>query len=131
MTRAIHTAGTIHQGDIIITEELREIDIRPFFNRNLKLHLNMWLILGRVGWILRHRSQEDKILTMDRAKKIITMIEDRHEKNEKVLIVTHGAFMTVLRRELINRGYKGGSFTKPVNGKIYKFSKRRNSVTKS
>lgn len=123
MTRAIHTAGTIHQGEIIITEDLREIDINPFFNLKIKLHLNMWLILGRIGWILKHHSQEDRTQTMERAKKIITMIEDRHENYENVLIVSHGAFMTALRRELMNRGYKGDSFAKPKNGKIYKFLK--------
>ncbi|UNK17001.1 histidine phosphatase family protein [Paenibacillus sp. N3/727] len=121
MIRAIRTAESIYNGDLIITDLLREIEIGPLFQSNHKLHINMWLIFGRLGWFFKHRSQENKTSTFIRAKKLLDTIEGRGDR--EVLIVSHGAFMTLLRRELLRRGYKGDRFTKPINGKIYTYMK--------
>ncbi|WP_152393107.1 histidine phosphatase family protein [Paenibacillus guangzhouensis] len=125
MQRAIKTAETIHYGELITTNQLREIQINPMFHANVKLHLNIWLILGRMGWLINHHSQENKYLTRMRAKTLLNTVEENCKNDENVLIVTHGAFMTVLRQELLHRGYIGDTFTKPKNGWIYTFEKGR------
>lgn len=72
--------------------------------------------------MLNHKTQERKQDTLLRAKKIIEEIEFQH--NRTVLVVTHGAFMTVLRNELKRRGYIGEQFTNPLNGKVYLYEKK-------
>ena len=93
------------------------------FDSRLKFHLNVWLILGRLGWLLNHQSQESKDSTFKRAQTILNDVEENNPKNQNVLIVTHGAFMTVLKRELLHRGYQGDKFTRPRNGMIYTYTK--------
>jgi len=68
--------------------------------------------------LLNHPTQEEKKMTLLRAKEIIDEIESTPYSN--VLVTSHGAFMTVLRRELRRRGYKGKYF---FNGKLYLFEK--------
>ncbi|WP_019636556.1 histidine phosphatase family protein [Paenibacillus fonticola] len=93
--------------------------------RHYKVHLNLWLLLGRFGWLLEHRSQENKQFTIERARTFLNMIEaNKHKRSHnQVLIVTHGAFMKVLRHELLHRGYIGDRFSTPRNGEIYIFEK--------
>ncbi|CAH0121093.1 hypothetical protein PAE9249_03619 [Paenibacillus sp. CECT 9249] len=123
MKRAVKTAETMYKGELITTDLLREITIRSMFRSNVKLHLNVWLILGRFAWLINHPSQEEKYSTMERAQIFLNTVEESGKNDENVLIVTHGAFMTVLRQELLHRGYIGDKFTKPSNGRIYTFEK--------
>ena len=124
MDRALQTTERLYQGKPVITPHLREIDIKPLFQTRLKLHLNMWLFLGRAGWIFNHPSQESRSLTSNRANHILNEIEEGY-KGRNVLIVTHGAFMMVLRKALIERGYIGDRFYKPENGRVYIFKKEK------
>lgn len=41
--------------------------------------------------------------------------------NEDVLIVSHGALMMYMRKELIRKGFRGPSFSTPKNGQLYIF----------
>jgi len=122
MDRAVKTAEQLFNGEAVITSLLREIDINPLFQTNVKLHRSMWLLLGRLGWMFNHFSQENRRATTIRANAVIDVIEQSNA-NQNVLIVTHGAFMIVLRKVLVQRGYRGDSFYKPKNGKIYIYEK--------
>lgn len=124
MNRAIQTTNKLFHGEPVITSLLREIEIAPLFQTKLKLHLNMWLLLGRAGWIFNHSSQENRSLTSIRANQVLDMIEEGC-KERNILIVTHGAFMMVFRKVLIERGYRGDIFYKPEHGKIYTFEKEK------
>lgn len=119
--RAVTTAGILYQGEINQTELLREISICSVASSNWRLHHIIWLALARLGWLVNHSSQEAKASTLMRAKKIIDQIE--LQSGDSTLVVSHGAFMGVLRKELRRRGYRGAYFFVPVNGKIYLFTK--------
>jgi len=121
LSRAVKTAESLYGGEIIKTDLLREIDVGAIVHTNLKFHRSIWLAAGRMGWLFNHPTQESRRDTLSRAKKIIDLIEAGHYGN--ILLVSHGAFMTVLRNELIARGYQGDRLIKPVNGKVYFFEK--------
>ncbi|CAM3279275.1 MULTISPECIES: histidine phosphatase family protein [Paenibacillus] len=116
-SRAVKSAEHLFIGSIIRTDLLREIEIQACINTNVRLHRSFWLILGRIGWLLNHASQENKRDTLHRAKRIMDEIESNESRN--ILVVTHGAFMTILKKELKRRGYKGEPFMKPENGRVY------------
>ena len=123
MIRAIKTAEAIYKGRIIKTKQLREIEINPLFDSRMRFHLNVWLILGRFGWLLNHPSQENKNSTLLRARAFLDDVEENNQEHHNVLIVSHGAFMTVLKQELNRRGYRGDKFAKPQNGRIYTYTR--------
>jgi len=123
LKRAIKTAEATYKGQVIKTKQLREIEINPLFDSRLRIHLNVWLILGRFGWLLNHPSQENKNSTRLRARAFLDDVEENNQENQNVLIVSHGAFMTVLKQELYRRGYKGDKFAKPQNGRIYTYTR--------
>ncbi|MDQ0194258.1 broad specificity phosphatase PhoE [Paenibacillus wynnii] len=122
LSRAIETAKTIYLKDIIHTDSLREITIRSVFRTQLKLHYNIWTLLGRIAWLVSHRSQiEGKQETLKRIRKFVEQLEILEKPN--LLIVSHGALMFYLRKELIKRGYKGKSFIKAKNGMLYTYER--------
>ncbi|MCI3922157.1 histidine phosphatase family protein [Paenibacillus sp. TRM 82003] len=123
LPRAVKTAEKLYaRGNLSITKLLREIETGPLFPSRWKLHRSLWLILGRLGWLVNHASQEPKAGTYARARAILDQLESNGHGN--ILVVTHGAFMTVLRRELRRRGFEGDKFLKPRNGKVYLFRKK-------
>ncbi|SMF78897.1 Fructose-2,6-bisphosphatase [Paenibacillus uliginis N3/975] len=120
-SRAVKTAELIFKDKINTTNLLREINIKAVTKTKFKLHRSFWLAFGRVGWLLNHSTQESKQDTLLRAKRVVDEIELNH--NRTILVVTHGAFMTVLRNELKRRGYIGDQFFKPLNGKVYLYER--------
>lgn len=122
LSRALKTAQKIYSDQIIETNALRELVICPPTNRNIKLPVLLWLLLGRIAWMLSHKSQiENKLMFKERVKFIM---EELILKNEKdILIVSHGFLMMFLRKELLKHGFKGPSFRTPDNGIIYVFEK--------
>jgi len=122
LPRAVKTAQKMYSNQIIETKALREIVICPPTNRNLKLPVLLWLMLGRIAWMLSHKSQvESKLMFEERVKYILKEIILKDDKD--VLIVSHGFLMMFLRKELLKRGFKGPSFKRADNGKIYVFEK--------
>ncbi|OPA73764.1 phosphoglycerate mutase [Paenibacillus selenitireducens] len=123
LLRAVATAEQIYQGPVVTTDQLREIKMNAVNQSNIKLHYNLWLLMGRVAWYFSHKSQaEGRMDTQLRAQQVINRIEDNY-KDANVLVVSHGAFMKELTDELIRRGYRGKGFIKPENGKLYVYSR--------
>ena len=123
LSRATNTAEIIFEGETVVSDQLREIGIRAVINSKIKLHINIWMILGRIAWLFSHKSQaESKSQTLQRAKKILDKIEINYP-HSKVLVVSHGAFMRVLFKELKRRGYIGKLKMKPKNGELYLFDR--------
>jgi broad specificity phosphatase PhoE len=123
MTRAALTASQVYGGPVITTSLLREIGMRPVINTGIRLHYGVWLVLSRAAWLLSHRSQEEcRAETEQRA----VLAADRIEACgvSAVLVVSHGAFIRSLSKELLRRGYRGKSSLKPVNGRLYVFDKQ-------
>ncbi|GAB6988766.1 histidine phosphatase family protein [Paenibacillus pini] len=124
LSRATVTAEMLHKGQIIKTDQLREIAMRSVTSTQIKLHYYMWLFIIRIAWLVSHKSQDEtKAETILRAKQVVDQIEE-NDKGSNILVVSHGAFMRVLYQELIRRGYKGRGFAKPKNGKLYTFEKK-------
>lgn len=123
LPRAIKTAKTVYDGEIIQTNLLREIEIGPAFNTKVRLPFMFWNIIGRCAWFLSHKSQSEKHMeTKERAHKVVVNILNKHQQ-ENVLIVSHGAIMYYIRKELLHNGFTGPSFTKAKNGFLYTFKK--------
>lgn len=124
LSRATRTASSIIQAPIIRSELLKEIELYPIGKIRVKLHITMWLILARIAWLVSHSSQrESKRQADQRAQQFIESIEnDYPDKN--VLIVSHGAFIRVLAKELKRRGYRGKTNWKPKNGKLYRYTRK-------
>lgn len=124
LSRAIQTAETIYPGSVIVTDQLREIEVQSIHTLgNLKLPCQMWMVMGRIAWFFSHSSQaERKNETVDRARHTIDWIEE-HYSNRNVLVVSHGAFMKVLTQELFKKGYRGKGLRNPRNGAMYIYEK--------
>lgn len=124
LVRAERTAATIFAGTAARMPSLREIGLEPMFRSRIKLHYNLWLLLSRIGWFFCHRSQmETRKHTESRAVEVVTYLESCPQSN--ILVVSHGAFMNALNRELLRRGYKARTKMKmkPENGLLYSFEK--------
>lgn len=122
LIRAERTADLIFAGTAIRLPALREIWLEPMFRSRIKLHYNLWLLLSRVGWFFSHRSQaESRKHTEARAADVVSFLESLPQSN--ILVVTHGAFMNALGRELKRRGYEARTKMKmkPDNGVLYSF----------
>lgn len=124
LSRAVQTAETIYPGSVIVTDQLREIEVHSIHALgNLKLPYHMWMLMGRMAWYFSHSSQaERKNETLDRARHTIEWIEE-HYSNRNVLVVSHGAFMKVLTQELFKKGYRGKGLMNPRNGAMYIYEK--------
>lgn len=122
LPRAIKTAQKIYDGQIIETRALRELVIYPPTDINIKLPILMWLIFGRMAWMLSHKSQlENRLIFKERVNYIVKDLMFKGDKN--VLIVSHGFLMVFLRKALLKHGFKGPDFRKAENGKLYIFEK--------
>jgi hypothetical protein len=120
LSRAVKTSNHVYKDEIIYTELLREIKIHPFLQTNIKLHYKLWLLISRMSWNLRHKSLPDsKHKTMLRARDIVDQMEQLSVSS--VLIVSHGALMWYIQKELRKRKYKGRMFIYPACGKLYVF----------
>ncbi|CAM5795266.1 histidine phosphatase family protein [Brevibacillus borstelensis] len=126
LPRAVKTAETIYDGENIRTAALREIPIYPVFRGEAKMPFWCWAFILRVAWLLNHPSQlEGKKAVQAR---ISTLLDDILLKGgEDVLIVGHAAFMLFMRKELVNRGFRGPALRTIANGRLYVFEKAEGS----
>lgn len=123
LPRAADTAHRIYRGDIRHTDLLREIQMAAPGIPGIRLPLFIWLALGRIAWVAGHSSQpESRRDTVQRAKAVMDLLEAKPQQ-ENVLVVTHGAFMKVILKELRHRKYKGKGMIHPRNGQLYVYTK--------
>lgn len=122
MARAVRTAEIIYGPDIQKMPELREIPA-PSFTTSRKFPLLVWALLIRLSWLFHARTRQDIQAAKARIGEFLDQALSRNEGN--VLIVSHGALMKYMRKELIARGYRGPSFGVAKNGKLYTFEKPR------
>ncbi len=123
MLRAVETAGRLADVPATFMPLLREIPQAPLFDTRLKLPLIAWHVLSRIGWWFNHRSQpEGRHAAVRRAARIVDFLR-RQPTDQRVLIVTHGFLMYVLRRELKRSGFAGQIPTHPRCGEVYLFQR--------
>lgn len=122
LPRAVKTAETIYNGEIITTGLLREVPIHPFTRKNFVLPAFFWHTAARIAWIKNRPSQpEGKLKTEERINEFLEIVNSSNCSN--ILIVSHGFFMGAFVRELLKRGFKGEMDMRPRNGKLYIFKK--------
>ena len=118
LPRAIATAETIYDKEIIKTDLLIEVPIAPFTKRNIKLPLTLWHVGARIAWYKKYKSQiENKDGTKIRINKFYQLIKD--SGYEKILIVSHGYFLRMFYEEMKKKGFKGEIDLNIQNGKLY------------
>ncbi|MBY6036860.1 histidine phosphatase family protein [Fictibacillus nanhaiensis] len=120
--RAEYTAEKIYDGELIKSDDLREIPVYPFFKRNIKIPMILYPLCIRAAWLINHKSQLERRTDVE---KRISNILDRiiEEGEENALVVSHGGVMLFMRKELIRRGFKGPKLGRPENAKLYVFEK--------
>lgn len=119
LPRAITTAKTVYHGDIITTQQLREIPPYPFHGSKLKLPFLLWAILVRLAWLFRRNAEVES--KADVKQRTAAVLDNILQSQEDVLIVSHAALMTFLRQELRRRGFHGPAFRLADNGRLYVF----------
>ncbi|MNE51880.1 Histidine phosphatase superfamily [compost metagenome] len=125
LPRAVHTASRIYSGAVTYNPQLREIGVAAAWGslRGFRLPAVCWMVLGRLLWLVGHASQpESRQETRLRIKAVLDEIETG-PPNTNVLLVTHGALMKLLERELRRRAYYGQRMNHPRNGKLYIYEK--------
>ncbi|AIQ52218.1 histidine phosphatase family protein [Paenibacillus sp. FSL R7-0331] len=125
LSRAVHTARSIFSGDVKYSPELREIGVAAAYGSvsGFRLPSVCWMVLGRLLWLSGHASQpESRREASQRAKTVLDNMESMPE-HTSVLLITHGAFMKLLEKELRRRAYTGQRMNHPRNGQLYVYEK--------
>lgn len=118
LKRAIETSLSIFNGNIETTELLREVIMYPVIKLQYKIPNFIWSISSRIAWKINHKSQLESINdTRKRAKEFLSFIDIN--KNENILIVSHGFFLITLIEGLKALGFKGDIPKKMKNGYLY------------
>ena len=128
ISRALATARSIYPGEIQVTPLLREIHVNPVFSSNLRLPFRTWDALSHLAWFISHPSQaEGRQKVMERLQAFLSdaVIPPGGHVNGQgnILVVSHGGLMWYLRTELLRLGFKGDSFTRAENGRLYIFER--------
>lgn len=122
LPRAVRTAETIYDGQIIKTQLLREVPMSSPFNTKLKLPYVFWGVFARIAWLFSHKSQEERrIQTKKRIREFLDLVKDDDSSN--ILVVCHGFFMYIFEKELKRQGFKGRRTRRIKNGTMYVFEK--------
>lgn len=122
LPRAVTTAETIYQDNVIIDPLLTEVPLSPFISTNMKLPHALWSIVGRLSWFYSlPLQQETKQQTIERAKRFLSTL--KMNENENILIVSHGFFLYYLSEELRQNGFQGNKLRRIKNGELYLFQK--------
>lgn len=124
LSRAVTTAKTVYDGELIITDKLVEIPSAAWRNIRFKIPYNAWALLNRLAWIRNHVSQpEGRKTTLKRVNEILNTI--LKEKDKNILIVSHAGTLYEVQKMLIKKGFRGNYFLKPRNGKLYVFENKK------
>ncbi len=103
------------------TELINEVPIAPFINTKFKLPTFIWMVFGRIQWLLNIKKQPE--IRYDTLKKIEILISRLEKENNDTLIIGHGFYFSELKRVLKKRKYSGKGKSHYKNGEIVKFNK--------
>ncbi|MCK5706611.1 MAG: histidine phosphatase family protein [Candidatus Aureabacteria bacterium] len=123
LPRAKKTASVLASNTIIEhTDILREVPFIPF-SFPFILPFGAWLLLSRLRWLLiKNNKLETKQASLKRASIAIDLVFSQKENN--ILVVSHGFFIHLLSKELKKRGFEGSHPTTPEYGVPYVFEKK-------
>ncbi|WP_442600027.1 histidine phosphatase family protein [Neobacillus sp. D3-1R] len=113
--RCLQTAKHFYPGIVMKRKELREIPMTPF-KMSLSLPFLLWAMLVRLSWSTNQKKKKEIIKIRQGINKLL---DDILDKKEDTLIVSHGALMIFIEKELKMRGFHGPKLRNPLNGKLY------------
>jgi len=121
LPRAVRTAELLFPGPGRVERraELREIPLPPVSGK-LRLPFWWWAAWARLSWKLHRDGREQMALAERRVRAVLDEVLRGPERN--VLIVSHGALMLQMRKELARRGFRGPRLAYPENGKLYVYT---------
>jgi broad specificity phosphatase PhoE len=123
LSRAVTTAETIYDKEIIKTDLIVEVPISPFTKMNIKLPISIWHIAARIAWSKSHKSQPENINgTKERINKFYEILKKSGYEN--ILIVAHGYFLHLFYQEMKKKGFIGDLDFSIKNGTLYELRKQ-------
>jgi len=112
--RAQITTKASYNGEVNVTEVLKELDVLPVLKGTRRKPFLIWGL-----WLKIHSTRKNHIT--EKFESGLSVFLDEILKNHKcdVLLICHGFVMTYLQQELRKKGFKGGGFFIPAYGKVY------------
>ncbi len=93
------------KSNVLKTSLLDEIRMEPLFYSPVPLPTLLWMILGRLGWILNFKNINEGIIkSKARVKDFVELIV---KNGEDVTVVGHGLYFTLLMSELKTYNFSG------------------------
>jgi len=120
LPRAYGTAEAIFSGAVERREELREVPL-PIPRSRIKLPHAWWAVYARLSQRLDAGARADIRLAEERIRALFDELLAGPER--RILIVSHGALMMLMRAELVRRGFRGPAIGYPRHGKLYRFER--------
>jgi hypothetical protein len=115
--RAVNTAEQVYNGEITRLDWLRELDVLHLLPGGIRLPFLVW------GTLVFRKSISANPVTIGYRQKMADFLDELLSGGpDNVLIVSHWYVMRLLQKELLQRGFRGDSFTSAVNGKLYVFN---------
>jgi broad specificity phosphatase PhoE len=132
MNRAVETGRHIFGSGIKISDLLNEVPMHAGFKTRMKVPLFLWAFIARCQWLIGSKRQvEGRRATLDRAESFALRLHKENRRGTRILVVSHGFFLLILRRTLHGYGFCGKRFYKARNGHIYLFRKKPASKNKT
>jgi broad specificity phosphatase PhoE len=121
LKRAYMTAQKAYSGSITQTPLLREAEFSPFRTGRLQLPIRVWHWMLRAAWMTSHASQRQ--VRDDFRRRVKAVADLLHAEEGDTLVVSHAVMMMYLRRELLQRGFRGPEFTVADHARVYLFER--------
>lgn len=124
LPRAIKTAETIYDGEIIKSNKIVEVNLK--FRESIagEKSIREWGNISIENWEESTGiSGEDRFETEDRVNKFLDILEGQTDAKDNILIVCHELIMTVIDEKLRERGFKGETASKARNGELFLFER--------
>ncbi|WP_114570833.1 histidine phosphatase family protein [Exiguobacterium flavidum] len=121
LSRAMQTAESVYEKEIVVTELLRELPF-PVLKTKLRLPFFGWVVLARLAAPFNPRIKEQIKEANTRIEILLNQLKMLPHDN--ILLIGHGGMMLLMRSALKRRGFSGPRFGHPRNGILYVFEKR-------
>jgi len=124
LPRAIKTAEMVYEGSFTITDELREVDNKSIYYKNVITPTLLRSAAQRIGWYLNSsKVAETRHESNRRADDLLKKLLLTSHNN--TLLITHGLFMHCLMRALKEKGFEGKRIYIPKNATLYVFENKK------
>lgn len=123
LIRTEATAKNLFQDniEIIKTDLLNEIPLKPFINTKLRLPTIIWMVMGRLQWYFNYSSQPE---TRKNSKERINIfLDDILSKGQDCIIIGHGFYFAQMVIQMKRRAIYGDMRKRLKNEELRVFFK--------